>query len=93
MASNLLTLRHNLSNNERFTEIYLTHILTGSLTSTCWSGHIQTNEQTQTAALCIDVKTITTLILTVRGFPRDGGFMCINKIEVTYDQGRAKSKC
>lgn len=51
LASNLLTLRHNLSNNERFTEIYLTHILTGSLTSTCWSGHIQTNEQTQTAAM------------------------------------------
>jgi len=47
LASNLLTLRNNLSNNERFTEIYLTHILTGALTSTYWSGYIQANEQTQ----------------------------------------------
>ena len=47
LASNLLTLRNNLSNNERFTEIYLTHILIGTLTHTYWSGYIQTNEQTQ----------------------------------------------
>ena len=47
LASNLLTLRNNLWNNERFTEIYLTHISTGTLTSTYWSRHIQTNERTE----------------------------------------------